>query len=113
LTRLFPLRERLIGQLMVALYRGGRQAEAIRVYEATRERFAEELGLDPAPELQGLELRILTHDPGLEVEAAPADPADPAGAGPVMRGYEVRDRLDADPWGERYLAYQTATGTEV
>ena len=60
-----PLRERLRELLMVALYRTGRHAEALRTYEAFRAKLAEELGLDPSPPLQRLQERILLHDPDL------------------------------------------------
>jgi DNA-binding SARP family transcriptional activator/ABC-type transport system substrate-binding protein/DNA-binding beta-propeller fold protein YncE len=60
-----PYRERLLGYLMVSLYRAGRQSEALAVYQAGRQRLAEELGLEPGAELQELERRILRHDPGL------------------------------------------------
>jgi DNA-binding SARP family transcriptional activator len=71
-----PLRERLRGQLMLALYRSGRQAEALDAYRAARETLVEELGIDPSEELQRLEQAILRHDPALD--AAPQDVAAPA-----------------------------------
>ena len=64
-----PLRERLRAQLMLALYRSGRQTEALDVYADARRTLLDELGLDPGPELQGLQQAILAHDPAL---AAPA-----------------------------------------
>jgi DNA-binding SARP family transcriptional activator len=63
-----PLRERLRGQLMVALYRCGRQAEALDVYRQTRTTLADELAIDPSPALQRLEWAILSQDPTLELE---------------------------------------------
>lgn len=60
-----PLRERLRGQLILALYRSGRQAEALEVCRETRRVLAEELGLDPSPELRDLERAILQQDPAL------------------------------------------------
>ena len=61
----FPLRERLRGQLMLALYRSARQAEALGVYRAARSELSEELGLEPSEELQRLEQAILCQDPAL------------------------------------------------
>ena len=67
-----PFRERLWGQLMLALYRCGRQAEALAAYAEARRVLAEELGLEPGPELASLERSILAHDPDLMAPPAPA-----------------------------------------
>jgi DNA-binding SARP family transcriptional activator len=67
-----PLREHLRWQLILALYRAGRQAEALEVYRETRRVLAEELGLDPSPALRELERAILRQDPSLVVPAAAA-----------------------------------------
>src|SRR5438876_8984611 len=61
-----PLQERLRGQLMLALYRSGRQAEALEVYRDARRLLVDELGIEPGQALQRLEQSILTHDPALE-----------------------------------------------
>jgi DNA-binding SARP family transcriptional activator/streptogramin lyase len=70
LVREHPLRERLRGQQMLALYRSGRQADALETYRQARATLVGELGLEPGPALQQLERQILTHDPELEPPAA-------------------------------------------
>jgi DNA-binding SARP family transcriptional activator len=67
-----PLRERLRGLRMLALYRAGRQAEALEAYRAARDTLVEELGIEPSDELRDLERAILRHDPDL---LPPADGA--------------------------------------
>jgi DNA-binding SARP family transcriptional activator/streptogramin lyase len=61
-----PLRERFRAQLMVSLYRCGRQSEALSVYRDARRTFSEQLGVDPTPVLRDLERAILQHDPALQ-----------------------------------------------
>jgi DNA-binding SARP family transcriptional activator len=82
-----PLRERLRGQLMIALYQAGRQAEALEVYRAARRTFMTELGIEPGRALQELERSILAQDPGLEaVQRKGASIAQPgrAAASPLV-----------------------------
>ena len=66
-----PLRERLRAQLMLALYRSGRQADALALYRQGRAVLEEELGLDPSPMLRQLEQAILTQDPALAAAGRP------------------------------------------
>ncbi|HEV2780881.1 MAG TPA: BTAD domain-containing putative transcriptional regulator [Actinophytocola sp.] len=74
----FPFRERLVASLMLALYRSGRHTESLIVYERTRDRLRDSLGLDPCPELQRLHGRILRHDIDLSAAAPPvSEPRNP------------------------------------
>ena len=82
-----PLRERLRGQLMLALYRSGRQAEALEAYRAARETLVEELGIEPSPELQELEQAILRQDASLDLPEAEASPT---AASAALSGEERR-----------------------
>jgi DNA-binding SARP family transcriptional activator/pimeloyl-ACP methyl ester carboxylesterase len=79
-----PLRERLRAQLMLALYRSGRQAEALDVYQDARRALTEELGIEPGRELQELQHAILRHDPALDGRAE----GEPATARFAGRGRE-------------------------
>jgi LuxR family maltose regulon positive regulatory protein len=70
-----PLRERLWELLILALYRSGRQAEALRAYTEIRDRLVDELGIDPGQALRELQARILAQDPSLGPAGASAGPA--------------------------------------
>ncbi len=76
--RRHPLRERLWELLILALYRAGRQAEALRAYTEVRDRLVDELGLDPGPALRDLETRILAQHPSLSPEPLPSTQEPPA-----------------------------------
>ncbi len=66
-----PFRERLWAQLMLALYRSGRQADALEIFQEARRVLAEELGLEPGPELRRVQEAILAHDPAIAVPVEP------------------------------------------
>jgi predicted ATPase/DNA-binding SARP family transcriptional activator len=75
-ARAHPLDERLWAQLMLSLYRTGRQADALAAYQQIRRHLVDELGIEPGPELANLERRILDHDPALAPSPRPTGTAD-------------------------------------
>jgi DNA-binding SARP family transcriptional activator len=77
LARKQPLRERLRGQLMLALYRSGRQADALATYRDARRTLVDDFGLEPGPALHQLEQAILRHDPTLLPKQASGLPTAP------------------------------------
>jgi DNA-binding SARP family transcriptional activator/tetratricopeptide (TPR) repeat protein len=117
LTTQHPLRERLHGFLMLALYRSGRQAEALTTYRSARKALIDELGLEPSTDLRHLEKAILAHDTKLNIpqrghpaaasaeghspHQLPADNSDVVGHGELMEALttvltENRDTEDGD-----------------
>jgi DNA-binding SARP family transcriptional activator len=86
-----PLRERFRAQLMLALYRAGRQAEALEAYRRTREELVDKLGIEPGPAIRELERAILAHDPSLDLNAGvQGGRVQPGGATLVLPRHEER-----------------------
>lgn len=98
-----PFREQLRGQLMLALYRSGRQAESLDAYREARLRLAEELGLEPGPLLRHLEQAILERDPNLELPVVDRSSRTPPLAGPPP----------SHRWPRRAVVLAAAAGTVV
>lgn len=90
-----PLRERFTAQLMLALYRSGRQADALSAFRRARHHLAEELGLHPSTELVSLERAILSHDSSLGVGSSQGEGEDAAGSGHVAAGSRQRPPFPA------------------
>ena len=92
-----PFRERLWGQLMLALYRGGRQADALETFQEARRVLADELGLEPGPELRRLQEAILAHDPAIAAVPSPQAAGQPARPVDVVRRPRGRPRPGRRP----------------
>ena len=101
LTREHPLRERLWGELMLAMYRVDRQADALGAFERAREILTDELGIDPSKELRELHARILRQDPTLDLKGEP------------LRGYRLLDQIGEGAFGVVYRATQPQIGRDV
>jgi DNA-binding SARP family transcriptional activator len=84
-----PFRERLRGQLMLALYRCGRQADALHAFQSGRHCLVEELGIEPGSALRELERRILNQDPSLEIQRPTAAPSPAAAVAPAREERKV------------------------
>lgn len=100
LTNEYPLRERLRAQLMLALYRCGRRADALAEYARARKTLIEETGLDPAEELRDMHQRILTQDPSLDLvpRAMATITGSPVGPGPYRPAHrDTPARLSDEP----------------
>ena len=96
-----PLRETLWGLAMLAYYRGGRQADALNAYGRARELLADELGIDPSPELARLHERILKQDPGLDLRGEP------------LRGYRLLEKIGSGSHGVVFRGVQPRVGRDV
>src|SRR3984885_2856060 len=108
-----PLRERLCGQLMLALYRDGRQAEALEVYREFRSVLRDELGLDPSPHLRELETAILRHDSlASPVPAATVSPLArrPVTVGCILLRGASNSGLALDPEAYEVVNEQSVSG---
>jgi WD40 repeat protein/serine/threonine protein kinase len=101
LTREHSLRERLWRHLILGLYRAGRQTDALAAYQRLREVLADELGVDPSPDLQRLYERILRQDPDLDLTGEP------------LRGYRLLEQVGEGAFGTVYRATQPLIGREV
>jgi len=96
-----PFREGAWGYLMVALYRSGRQGDALAAYQRAREVLTAELGIDPSPELQHIQKQVLRQDVALDLGGEP------------LRGYRLLELLGEGGFGAVHRAFQPQVGREV
>ena len=104
LVRDKPLRDRPRRQLMLALYRSGRQADSLRAFQAYRELLADEVGLEPTDALRELERQVASNDPSLAY-----DPA----TGRSLRGYQLFEQLGSGAFATVIRGTQPSVGREV
>jgi DNA-binding SARP family transcriptional activator len=99
-----PLREKLCGQLMLALYRSGRQADALETYRAERALLVEELGMEPGPDLQRLQCAILQQDQGSTYQAGQGllHGVTRCGKGGSLGRLARTGRSHCSPWRQRW-----------
>ena len=109
LTREYPLRERLWSQLILALYRSGRQGDALGSYHRARTLLVEELGIDPSPELRRLETQVLHQDPALDL-SLPQPPPEPRAAAGASEVVPPRATGPARRFNRRFLIGGIAIG---
>jgi TolB-like protein/Tfp pilus assembly protein PilF len=109
----YPLRERLVAALMIALYRSGRHADALTVYRAHSRILGDELGLEPTPQLAELEERILVHDRGLVLtNPTPIQPAEEAPRRAAASSIAVLPFIDLSP-GQDQVYFAEGVAVEV
>jgi WD40 repeat protein/DNA-binding SARP family transcriptional activator len=101
LVQEYPYREQFWAQLMLALYRSGRQAEALDAYHRLRAGLVDDLGIEPTPALEELQRQILTHDPALQARGSP------------LRGYRMLEEIGRGPLGTVHRGFEAHSEHDV